>query len=169
MSARDRRAQMETVPLNNSDESITIVFDKYSDGKFQRRRARKKSIDVMAIQDTLLEMGVKVSMVEIFGVLKDYQCPSGMHGRIEYEEFLVILRNARSKNEKNAILVAAFNSLGGSTDEDRPNVSVANVVKSIAKLKEFNVDIEKLETVCSSKEETESMDFNEFAACFENE
>eukprot|EP01083_Nonionella_stella_P179949 640314_1 len=162
MSRGERKVTIETV----NNEGVTVAFDKYSDRSFQRRRSRKKSIDVMAMQQALQEMGVKVSPVEIFGVLKDYRCPTGMFGQIHYEEFLVVLGNARNKFQKNPTLTAAFRSLGGDSGIGS-GVPVANVLRSLQKLKQFNVDVEKLETVCSLKSETDTIDFNEFAACFE--
>ena len=148
---------------NSTDSPVSSTFNEFSDNRFQRRRSRKKSIDVLAIQEILSKMGYTVSMVEIFNALKDYNCPKGMFGKIEYEEFLVILRNTRAKKQNDTILVTAFEALGG----NKETVKVTNVLKSIERLKEFNVDTEELEIVCAGKEETDSMDFNEFAACFE--
>lgn len=159
----DRRVQIETT--NDRGNAVTTAFEKYSDGRYQRRRSRKKSIDVMAIKQALAEMGLTVSMVEIFGVLKDYQCTSGMYGQIEYDDFCVVLRNARAQHRNNPTLTAAFKSL--CNDNDKGTVPVSNLLRSLEKLREFNVDVEKLETVCKGKEESDSIDFNEFAACFD--
>ena len=123
----------------------------------------------MTIQATCEEMGTKVSMMEIFLVLKDYKHPQGMFGQIAYDEFLVVLRNARSANQNDPAMQAAFKALGGSIPNgengETTAIPMANVAKSLTKLKEFGVDVCKLEDVCLQKKETDTMDFNEFAAC----
>lgn len=153
--------------LQEPRDMVTDAFHKHTDSRFQRRRSRQKSVDVMAIQQLCQDMGTKVSMVELFLVLKDYKHPQGMFGQIKYDEFLVVLRNARSEHQNNPMLKAAFKSLGGSISDNGETTAIpmSNVTKSLSKLKEFGIDVCKLEAATSSKEDTDTMDFNEFAAC----
>ena len=58
------------------------AFNKYSDGRFQRRRSRSKSIDVNALQSALAEMGYEVTMTELFELVKQYESPNGEPGKI---------------------------------------------------------------------------------------
>ena len=143
-----------------------VAFNKYSDGKYSRRRSQSRSIDVFAIQGALKDMGITVSMVELFGVVRDYRCQTGMHGQIEYEQFAVILRNARAQFKQNPLLTAAFKALGGEQG-GHGGIAVSDITRSLSRIKDFGIDVDKLETVCAAKEETDIVDFNEFCSCFE--
>lgn len=142
---------------------VELSFERYSDSRYNRRRSRKKSIDIEAMQKALLDLGHKVSATEMFEVMKQYTAAPGMIGQIDYDAFCVVLRNIRAQYKANPVLMTAFKSLGGT---ESGTIEVSHITKAVDKLKSFSVDCSKLEFVCGRKEPTDTIDFNEFACLF---
>ena len=150
---------------DNKPSDIDKLFNKFGDQRFNRRRSRNKSIDILALQQGLKEIGIKADSGEIFIALSSYSSDDNEPGHINVDAVAKIIKNLRKNQNSNPNIIECFEALGGNICE-RKNVLIARLKKSVDMLQSMNINTDNIMEYCQNKSDDDEVDYKDFSSFF---